>query len=458
MTTPDPTPGSTPGTASPVTTTGASPTTTAPAPAARHRAPGGQDALPVPAAGGSVAQWTDRYSHAVMDTFGPPQRVLVRGEGVYVWDADGRRYLDLLGGIAVNSLGHAHPTLTAAISAQLGTLGHVSNFFASPAQVALAEKLLEVADAPAGSRVFLANSGTEANEAALKLTRRHGAGERPRVLALEGAFHGRTMGALSLTHKQAYREPFEPLPPGVEFLPFGDADALRAAFAERGEQVAALFVEPVQGEAGVRALPPGYLALARELTTRHGALLVLDEVQSGMGRTGRWFAHQHPHIGGGIRPDVMTVAKGLGGGFPVGGLIAFGPDVATLLGRGQHGTTFGGNPVASAAALATIGVVERDGLLAHVTGLGERLRERLRTTGNPLVRDVRGEGLLIAVELTAPVAARVAADALDAGIVVNPCTPTTLRLAPPYVLTDEQVQPFVDLVAALPADLAPEEP
>lgn len=427
-------------------------TAAAPGPG-RHRAPGGEESLPLPAAAGSVAEWTERYTHAVMDTFGPPQRVLVRGEGPYVWDADGTRYLDLLGGIAVNALGHAHPTLTAAISAQLGTLGHVSNFFSSPAQVALAERLLGLAEAPAGSRVFLTNSGTEANEAALKLTRRHSAGARPRVLALEGAFHGRSMGALSLTHKQAYREPFEPLPGGVEFLPFGDADALRAAFADGGDRVAAFFVEPVQGEAGVRTLPPGYLALARQLTTAHGALLVLDEVQSGMGRTGRWFAHQHPHIGGGVLPDVVTVAKGLGGGFPVGGLIAFGPQVASLLGRGQHGTTFGGNPVASAAALATIGVIERDGLLAHVTALGERLRERLRSTGNPLVREVRGEGLLVAVELARPVAARVAADALAAGIVVNPCTPTTLRLAPPFVLTDEQVQPFVDLVAALPADL-----
>ena len=423
----------------------------------RHRAAGAEDALPIPAAAGSVAEWTERYTHAVMDTFGPPQRVLVRGEGPYVWDADGKRYLDLLGGIAVNSLGHAHPTLTAAISAQLGTLGHISNFFTSPAQVALAERLLALAEAPEGSRVFLTSSGTEANEAALKLTRRHSAGARPRVLALEGAFHGRSMGALSLTHKEAYRAPFEPLPPGVEFLPFGDTDALRAAFAEGGDQVAALFVEPVQGEAGVRTLPPGYLALARELTTAHGALLVLDEVQSGMGRTGRWFAHQHPHIGGGVRPDVVTVAKGLGGGFPVGGLIAYGPAVASLLGRGQHGTTFGGNPVASAAALATIGVIERDGLLEHVTALGERLRDRLRATGHALVREVRGEGLLIAVELTQPVAAKVAADALEAGIVVNPCTPTTLRLAPPFVLTDEQVQPFVDLVAALPADIALEE-
>lgn len=425
--------------------------------AARHVAVGaGDDALPTATEGASVAEWTDRYTHAVMDTFGPPQRVLVRGEGAWVWDADGRRYLDLLGGIAVNALGHAHPTLTAAISAQLGTLGHVSNFFASPTQVALAERLLTIAGAPTGSRVFFTNSGTEANEAAVKLTRRHSAGARPRLLALEGAFHGRSMGALALTHKAAYREPFEPLPPGVEFLPFGDTDALEAAFATDGDKVAALFLEPVQGEAGVRTLPPGYLALARRLTEQNGALLVLDEVQSGMGRTGRWFAFQHPHIGGGVVPDVVTVAKGLGGGFPVGALIAFGEHAAGCLGRGQHGTTFGGNPVAAAAALATIGVVERDGLLAHVRDLGEWWRAALVSTGNPLVSSVRGEGLLIAVELSGPVAGAVAARALEAGFIVNPCTPTTLRLAPPYVLTREQAGSFVDFLAGVPADLGQE--
>jgi acetylornithine aminotransferase len=404
----------------------------------------------MPAQAGSVAAWTERYGHALMDTFGPPQRVLVRGEGPYVWDADGTRYLDLLGGIAVNALGHAHPTLTAAISAQLGTLGHVSNFFASPTQVAFAETLLRIADAPAGSRVFLTNSGTEANEAAIKLTRRHSDGARPRVIAMEHAFHGRTMGALSLTHKAAYREPFEPLPPGVEFVPYGDAAALEAAM---GPDVAAVFIEPIQGEAGVQIPPPGFLAAARELTTRHGALLVLDEVQSGMGRTGKWFAYQHQHIGGGITPDVVTVAKGLGGGFPVGALIAFGEHAAGLLGRGQHGTTFGGNPVASAAALATIGVIERDGLLAHVSRLGAWWRAALTGLHHPLVAAVRGEGLLIAVELTVDVAPRVAELALQAGFVVNPCTPTTIRLAPPYVLTQDQAQTFVDFVAGLPAEV-----
>ncbi len=422
---------------------------------ARHRSPESpDDGVPVAVTDGSVAQWTDRYSHALMDTFGAPQRVLVRGEGPYVWDADGARYLDLLGGIAVNSLGHAHPTLTAAISAQLGTLGHVSNFFASPTQIAFAERLLGLAGAPTGSRVFLTNSGTEANEAAFKLARRNGGADRPRILALEGAFHGRTMGALALTHKAAYREPFEPLPGGVEFVPFADTEALDAAFAVDGDRVAALFLEPLQGEAGVRPLPPGYLAHARRLTQEHGALLILDEVQTGMGRTGAWFAHQLSHVGGGIVPDAVTVAKGLGGGFPVGALLAFGERTASLLGRGQHGTTFGGNPVASVAGLATIGVIERDGLLEHVGRLGATLRESIAGLGHPLVDEVRGEGLLIGIGLTAPVAAAVATRALDAGFIVNPCTPSTVRLAPPFLLTAEQAGTFVEFLAALPEDLS----
>ncbi|MCP2264060.1 acetylornithine transaminase [Promicromonospora thailandica] len=412
-------------------------------------------------ADGSVAAWTERYTGAVMDTFGPPQRVLVRGEGAYVWDADGKRYLDLLAGIAVNALGHAHPTLTAAISAQLGTLGHVSNFFGTPAQIALAEALLRVAEAPDGSRVFFTNSGTEAVEAAFKMTRRvaasSGVGTRTRVLALEGAFHGRSMGALALTAKQAYREPFEPLPGGVEHLPFGDLAALEAAFtprsvAEHGE-VAALVVEPVQGEAGVRPLPPGYLAAARRLTAAHGALLVLDEVQTGVGRCGSWFAYQQPEIGGGIVPDVVTVAKGLGGGFPVGAVIAYG-DAARLLGRGQHGSTFGGNPVAAAAALATLGVIERDGLLTNVREVGSLLRQEIEMCGSPLVKEVRGRGLLLAVVLNEPVAPRVATAALEAGLVVNAVAPDAIRLAPPLILTAEQATEAARFFAALdPAQL-----
>lgn len=400
----------------------------------------------------SVVHWTQRYSGAVMDTFGPPQRVLVRGEGCYVWDADGRRYLDLLGGIAVNALGHAHPTLTAAVSAQLGTIGHISNFFASPTQIALAERLIGLTGAPDGSRVFFANSGTEANEAAFKMARRNNdSGRRTRILALEGSFHGRTLGALAMTSKAAYREPFEPLPAAVEFLPFGDTDALEAAFAD-GETVAALVVEPIQGEVGVRAMPPGYLARARELTAEHGALLILDEVQSGMGRTGSWLASHRPEIGGGITPDVVTLAKALGGGIPIGAVVAYGERAATLLGRGQHGTTFGGNPVAAAAALATIGVIERDGLLAHVDRLGTAWRPEL-AAAHPLITEVRGTGLLIAIEFAAPVAAQVAAQALAAGFIVNPCTPSTLRLAPPYLLTTEQAATFTAFLAALPQTL-----
>lgn len=403
-------------------------------------------ALPAAVAGAATgAAWTERYGHALMNTFGTPRRVLVRGEGPYVWDADGARYLDLLGGIAVNALGHADPTLTAAICAQLGTLGHVSNFFATPTQVALAEALLRLSGAAEvpGSRVFLANSGTEANEAAFKMARRT---DRPRILALEGGFHGRSMGALALTHKPAYRAPFEPLPGGVEFLPFGDVAALEAAMAD---DVAALVVEVVQGEAGVRPLPPGYLAHARRLTEQHGALLVVDEVQTGVGRTGHWFAHQDPDLGGGVRPDVMTLAKGLGGGFPVGAVVAYGERAATLLGPGHHGTTFGGNPVAAAAALATLGVIERDGLLARVREVGARLTAALRTV--PAVVDVRAAGLLVAVELGAEVSAEVAQQALEAGFVVNPVTPTALRLAPPLVLTWEHVSPFVDFLRTLPA-------
>ncbi|MFD1719249.1 acetylornithine transaminase [Georgenia deserti] len=398
--------------------------------------------------------WTERYRRAVMNTFGTPQRVLVRGEGAYVWDADGARYLDLLGGIAVNALGHAHPALVQAVTEQLGAVGHVSNFFTTPAHVRLAERLLEIVTpggAPDGSRVFLANSGTEANEAAFKLVRRHGDGTRPRVLALEGAFHGRTMGALALTHKAAYREPFAPLPGGVEFLPFGDVAALADAM---DDDVAALVLEPIQGEAGVRPLPAGYLAAARRLTADHGALLVLDEVQTGMGRTGTWMAHHgivDPDGGGTspVVPDVVTLAKSLGGGMPIGAAIALGGRAGGLLGPGQHGTTFGGNPVSAAAALAVIETIERDGLLHHAAVTGKALADAL--AGVPGVRTVRGSGLLLAAELEAPVAKEAAAALLDAGFIVNPVAPDALRVAPPLILTQEQAATLVD---ALPAALA----
>ncbi len=399
------------------------------------------------ATGGSGAEVTARYQGALMSTFGTPQRVLVRGDGCEVWDADGRRYLDLLAGIAVNALGHAHPALVGAVTAQLSTLGHVSNFFATGPQVALAERLLDLLEAPEGSRVFLCNSGTEAVEAAFKMARRTG---RTGVVAAEDAFHGRTMGALALTHKPAYREPFEPLPGGVVHVPFGDADALDTAV---DDMVSAVVLEPVQGEGGVVTPPPGYLAAAREITSAAGALLVLDEVQTGVGRTGAWFAHQHPHVGGTtaggtVVPDVVTLAKGLGGGFPVGAVVGLGERAGSLLGPGDHGSTFGGNPVACAAALATLHVIDRDGLVDHARALGAAWREDL-SAAHPLVTSVGGEGLLLGVRLAQPVAAALAAAALDAGFVVNAVGPATIRLAPPLVLTRDQADSFTTALPAL---------
>ncbi|KHL00564.1 acetylornithine transaminase [Sinomonas humi] len=395
--------------------------------------------------------WLARYSDSLMGVFGTPQRVLVRGQGCYVWDADGKQYLDLLGGIAVNALGHAHPFVTSVISSQLATLGHVSNFFTSPTQVALAEKLLEITHAPAGSKVFFANSGTEANEAAFKLARRNGdGGRRTKIVALEGAFHGRTMGALALTAKKAYREPFAPLPGGVVHVPFGDLDALRA---EVDETTQALFLEPIQGEAGVVPLPEGYLAEARRITREAGALLIVDEVQTGIGRTGSWLAID----GSGVVPDAVSLAKGLGGGFPIGALVTFGPENSALLSAGQHGTTFGGNPVATAAALATLHTIESQGLLGHVRSVGEHIAAALERL--PEVTEVRGRGLLVGFDLAGPggdatavaddanLAGAVVNAALSAGFIVNAPGPRTIRLAPPLILTVEQADTFL---AALP--------
>ncbi len=395
---------------------------------------------------GTSEQWLARYGKSLMGVFGSPQRVLVRGAGAVVWDADGKEYLDLLGGIAVNALGHAHPFVTSVIASQLATLGHVSNFFTSPTQIALAEKLLELSDAPAGSKVFFANSGTEANEAAFKLARAHGKANpapdgRPRatILALEGAFHGRTMGALALTAKQAYREPFEPMPGGVRHIAFNDIEALRDAL---DETVAALVIEPIQGEAGVRPLSADYLRAARELTTRAGALLIVDEVQTGVGRTGAWFAG----LAAGVQPDAMTLAKGLGGGFPIGAIMTFGEAPSSLLSAGQHGTTFGGNPVATAAALATLHVLEVQDVLANVRAVSRIFADGLAAID--AVTDVRAHGLLIGFDLAHPVAAGVVTAALDAGFIINSPGPKTIRLAPPLNLTAEQAGSFL---AALPA-------
>ncbi|TWD73197.1 acetylornithine aminotransferase [Kribbella amoyensis] len=384
---------------------------------------------------GSGAALTDRYSAALMNTFGAPKRVLVRGEGAYLWDADGRKYLDLLGGLAVNCLGHAHPFVVSAVTSQLATLGHVSNFFASAPQIALAEKLLSLFDAE--GKVFFTNSGTEANEAAFKITRRTG---RTKIVSTVGAFHGRTMGALAVTWKPAYREQFAPLPGDVTFVPYGDAAALAAAV---DDETAAVILEPIQGENGVVVPPAGYLQSARQITEQHGALLWIDEIQTGVGRTGDWFAH----FDSGITPDLVTVAKGLGAGIPIGACLGFGP-AADLLQPGNHGTTFGGNPVAAIAGLAVLTVIERDGLLANVSAVGNHLAAAVQALDHPLVAGVRGRGMLLAIQLTAPVSDQVTALALEAGFIVNNPVPDALRLAPPYILTKADADSFV---AALPA-------
>lgn len=371
---------------------------------------------------------TSRYTHTFMNTFGAPQLVLVKGEGVHVWDADGKQYLDLLAGIAVNALGHAHPAIIEAVTTQVNELGHISNFFTSPAQVALGEKIQQIFDASgydAPVKVFLANSGTEANEAALKLTRLHKPGGK--VLSLTHSFHGRTMGALSVTEKPVIREPFEPLPGNVEFVEPTIA-ALTAAF---NDDVAGIFVEPIQGEAGVLPLADGVLAAIRELCDKHGALLVVDEVQTGIGRTGVWLASQQ------VRADVVTLAKGLGGGFPIGACVGVGA-AGDIFGPGSHGSTFAGNPVASAAARATLTEVEN--LLGHVAETGAWLRAQLEAVGY----QVRGAGLLLGVEVAD--SAVVHQVALEAGFIVNAPNGTTIRIAPPLIITEEQLVPFISFM------------
>jgi acetylornithine aminotransferase len=381
-----------------------------------------------------------RYAASMVQVFGTPQLVLASGHGCWVTDVDGNRYLDLLSGIAVNALGHAHPALVQAVAKQAEAAIHVSNFFTSEPAILLAERLLALAGAPDGSGVFFANSGTEAIEAAIKLSRRTG---RSRIVALEGSFHGRSTGALALTHKAAYREPFEPLIPEVVFVPPNDVETLRSAVDER---TAAVVIEPIQGEAGVREVSADYLRAAREVTSAHGALLVLDEIQTGVGRTGAWFAHQ----ASGVRPDAMTLAKGLGGGVPIGALVTFGSEVTHLLTAGQHGTTFGGNPLASAAGLAVLDTIERDGLLANATYVGTLLEDPavLAIDG---VLATRGRGLLRAIELDGIPAPAATVAAREAGFIVNAVTPTALRLAPPLILTPSELGGFVD---ALPGILA----
>jgi acetylornithine aminotransferase len=379
-----------------------------------------------------------RWQAAMMDNYGTPPIAFVRGAGAEVWDADGRRYLDLVAGIAVNALGHAHPAVVEAVTRQLQTLGHTSNLYINEPALELAERLRELLDRD-DARVLFCNSGAEANEAAFKIARRTG---RLHVVAAENAFHGRTMGALSLTGQAPKRTPFEPLVPGVTHVPYGDAAALDAAVTE---QTAAVVLEPILGEAGVIIPPDGYLRAAREITAARGALLVLDEVQTGIGRTGRWFAHQ----AAGIVPDVVTLAKGLGGGLPIGACIGIGA-AGTLFEPGQHGTTFGGNPACCAAALAVLRTITDEGLLEHATQVGKELATGVEALDHPLVGSVSVAGLMVGVGLTAPTAAAIVSAAREAGYLVNNAVPDRLRIVPPLVLSSGQAREFL---RALPSIL-----
>jgi acetylornithine/N-succinyldiaminopimelate aminotransferase len=381
-----------------------------------------------------------RFSRALMPNYGIPPLALSRGEGCRVWDADGREYLDLIAGIAVSSLGHAHPALVAAVTGQVSALAHTSNLFLHEAEVALAERLLGLLGAD--GRVFFCNSGAEANEAALKLARRQAGPGRPVIVAAEHGFHGRTMGALALTGKASIREPFGPFGVEVRFVPFGDISALRDAVRP---DCAAVFLEPCQGEGGVVPAPAGYLRAARAACDEAGALLVIDEIQSGIGRAGAWFAHQAD----GVLPDVLTLAKGLGGGLPIGACIGVG-SAGRALGKGDHGSTFGGNPVACAAALAVLDTIEADGLIAHAAAVGERLSAGIAAISHPLLRGARGRGLWLAVVLGAPVASTAEAAARQAGFLVNAVQPDAIRLAPPLILSAGQADQFL---AALPGIL-----
>ncbi|MCG5218847.1 acetylornithine transaminase [Streptosporangium sp. KLBMP 9127] len=377
-----------------------------------------------------------------MPNYGVPPVALARGEGCRVWDADGREYLDLIAGIAVTSLGHAHPALVEAVSTQVATLAHTSNLFLHEPEVLLAERLLGLLRAP--GRVFFANSGTEANECAVKMALKYGkTSGRSYFVAAENGFHGRTLGALSLTGKASIRDQFGPFPFEVRFVPYGDADALRKTVTG---DCAAVFLEPAQGEAGVVVPPDGYLKAAREICDDTGALLVSDEIQAAIGRTGHWFAHQND----GVLPDILTLAKGLGGGMPIGACVGFG-EAGTIFAKGDHGSTFGGNPVSASAALAVLDTIDRDGLLEHVRTVGARFAEGIDAIEHPLLAGVRGRGLWLAMLFTADRSAAVQAAAQRAGFLVNAVQPNAVRLAPPLVITEREIDSFL---AALPMILS----
>jgi len=383
--------------------------------------------------------WQEDAGRDLVRSFGDRMALFVRGEGSHLFDDAGRRYLDFLAGIAVDSLGHAHPVFVDAVSRQAATLAHVSNYFATPPQLALAARLKRLAGTGPSGRVYFGNSGAEANEAAFKLARLHGGADRPRILTLKGGFHGRTMGTLALTGKPALQADFLPMTPGVEHID-ATIEALEAALDHR---VAAVLVEPIQGEAGVVELPDGYLAAARALTAASGSLLIIDEIQTGAGRTGEWFAFQRA----GIVPDAITLAKGMGGGFPIGALVTFGA-ASDLFFPGTHGSTFGGNALATAVAGAVLGEIERADLVQNAAARGEQLRAGINGLESPLVGGIRGAGLLLGVALTHPVAKAVVAAAQEHGLIVNAANDDTIRLAPPLTIGDAEVSEFLELFAA----------
>jgi acetylornithine aminotransferase len=376
-------------------------------------------------------KYLNRWNSSIQNNYGKPAITLVKGKGIVVTDADGKSYLDFLGGIATSILGHAHPAIVKAVSKQVSTLSHVSNFYAHPNAIELAEKLI-VMTGDKNAKVFFCQSGAEANEAALKLSRRTG---KMRVVAAQGAFHGRTMGALSLTGQPSKREPFLPLIKGVKHVPYGDIDAIRKAVSKK---TAMVIIEPIMGEAGVIVPPPDYLQELRMLCDKNGALLVIDAVQTGMGRTGDWFGYEYS----GITPDVITLAKGLGGGLPLGAMIALGK-AADLFQPGDHGSTFGGNPVTTAAGLAAIRYIESKGILSKVEKQGAHLMQELALI--PGVKEVRGAGLLLGIELESLKASDVADAMRDAGVLVNAANATTIRIAPALIVSDAQINKFITI-------------
>ena len=374
-------------------------------------------------------KYLKRWDSSLQNNYGKPSIALVKGKGIVVTDADGNTYLDFLGGIATSILGHAHPAIVKAVTKQISTLSHVSNFYAHPNAIELAEKLAAMTG-DKSAKVFFCQSGAEANEAALKLSRRTG---KVRVVAAQGAFHGRTMGALSLTGQPSKREPFLPLIKGVKHVPYGDIDAMRKAISKK---TAMVIIEPIMGEAGVIVPPSDYLQQLRQLCDTNGSLLVIDAVQTGMGRTGDWFGYEYS----GIKPDVITLAKGLGGGLPLGAMIALGK-AADLFQAGDHGSTFGGNPVTTAAGLAAIEYIETKDILQKVEKQGAHLMQELALI--PGVKEVRGAGLLIGIELESLKASDVSDAMRDAGILVNAANPTTIRIAPALIVTDAQINKFI---------------